>query len=323
VRFKGWYRIVMPLQALAAHGWKIGYEAGRPPPASESYRVLAAQRLDQPGLLREWRRLSLRHRLVYEIDDDVWSIPQTNWAAYHTYQRDNVLDIMEHAAQIADMVTVTTEPLAEVMRRRTGHPCIRVIPNCVPDELLTLRRNRSPRRTVTIGWAGGSSHTMDVAMIAVPVHEFIKRTPRAELHILGIDFRRTFGLSKDRCRYTGWIAASTRGLDYYRALDFDIGLAPLTGTTFDQSKSSIKVAEYFALGIPVLASDCEPYRGVVIDGVNGYLIRKRGDWARRLRELTEDDAAREEMGAKARETARAHTIGAGWRKWASAYEELL
>jgi glycosyltransferase involved in cell wall biosynthesis len=61
----------------------------------------------------------------------------------------------------------------------------------------------------------------------------------------------------------------------------------------------------------------------VIDGVNGYLIRKRGDWARRLRELTEDDAAREEMGAKARETARAHTIGAGWRKWASAYEELL
>jgi glycosyltransferase involved in cell wall biosynthesis len=323
VRLTGWYRIVQPMQALAAHGWKTGYEAGTPPPEHESYRVLAAQRLDQPGVLREWRRLALRHKLVYEIDDDVWSIEVANWHAYHTYQRDDVLDVMVHAAQIADMVTVTTEPLAEVIRQRTGHPCIRVVPNCVPDELLTLRRNRSAPKKVTIGWAGGSSHAMDCAMIAVPVHEFIERTPRAELHILGVDFRPTFGLGRENCRYTGWIPASTRGLDYYRALDFDIGLAPLTGTVFDQSKSAIRAFEYLSLGIPVLASDCEPYRGVVIDGVNGYLIRRRRDWARRLRELTEDDAAREEMSAKARETARAYAIGAGWKRWADAYSELL
>jgi O-antigen biosynthesis protein len=317
----GWYRVVQPLDALAAHGWKIGYQAGRPPPDHEQYKVLTAQRLDRPGVLPEWRRLRLRHALAYEIDDDVWSIEKTNWAAYNTYSRDSVLDIMTHAAEIADMITVSTEPLAEVMRKRTGHDRIRVLPNSVPDELLTMKRARSSPKVVTVGWAGGSSHAMDIAMIAVPVHRFLEQSKRAEFHIIGTDFRKTIGMTVP-VRYSGWVPASA-SLDYYKRIDFDIGLAPLTGTTFDQAKSAIKVLEYFGLGIPVLASDCEPYRGVVIDGVNGYLIRKRSEWARRLRELTEDDAAREEMGAKARETARAHTIGNVWPKWASAYEELL
>ena len=77
------------------------------------------------------------------------------------------------------------------------------------------------------------------------------------------------------------------------------------------------------MGIPVLASDLDPYRGLVTDGVNGYLCRTSADWAKRLRELTCDRAAREEMGTKARETARAHVISAGVRNWDAAYKSLL
>lgn len=318
----GFYRVTHPLDALSASGWKIGYAAGRPPAEHEQYKVLTAQRLDRPGILREWRRLRLRHALAYEIDDDVWSIEKSNWAAYNTYSRDSVLDIMVHAAEIADLVTVSTPNLAEVMRRRTGHPVIRVCPNSVPDELLTMQRARSGPKTVTVGWAGGSSHAMDVAMIAVPVHDVITRHPQAELHVYGTDFRPTFGLHKPKVRYTPWVPVNA-SLDYYKRIDFDVALAPLTGTVFDQSKSAIKAIESMALGIPVLASDCAPYQGVVKDGVNGYLIRKRGDWARRLRELINDGEAREAMGAAARETAKAHVISANWHHWASAYSELL
>lgn len=317
----GWYRIILPLRGLAEHGWKTGAAAGQPPPDADPYRLLIAQRLDKPGVLPAWRRLRLRHRLVYEIDDDVWSISKSNWAAYCTYNQGSVLDTMVHAAQIADMITVTTGPLAEVIAARTGHRNIKILPNAVPDEVLTLSRSRSPRSTVTIGWAGGSSHAMDTAMVAVPVHEFLERHhPAAELHIIGTDFRRTFGWP--HARYTPWIP-SDESLAYYRAIDFDIALCPLTGTEFDQSKSAIKAVEAMALGIPVLASDVAPYREVIDDGVNGYLIRKRGDWGRRLRELTCDSQAREEMGARAREAARAHTITARWEQWADALGELL
>ena len=61
----------------------------------------------------------------------------------------------------------------------------------------------------------------------------------------------------------------------------------------------------------------------MIDGVNGYLCRKKGDWGRRLEELINDEAAREEMGRNARETARAHTMSQGVKNWSRAYSELL
>lgn len=311
----GWYRIVTPLAELRRHGWDTAWRAGVPPQAADGYKIIIGQRLDKPDALPIWRRSRLSHRLVYETDDDWFSVPPERFR--NPGGRAGYLDTLTHAAQVADIVTVSTHPLGEVMRRETGHRDIRVAENCVPAALLTLARNRN-RRKVVAGWQGGSSHEADIAMIAPALRHFLDRHKHAELHMMGSDFSRLIGR---QVRLTDWLRCDET-LGYYRAIDFDIGLAPLTGTVFDQSKSSIKALEYMALGIPVLASDVEPYRGLVIDGVNGYLIRRPGEWGRRLHELASDEAAREEMGAKARETARAHTIEANWRKWADIYAEL-
>jgi glycosyltransferase involved in cell wall biosynthesis len=77
------------------------------------------------------------------------------------------------------------------------------------------------------------------------------------------------------------------------------------------------------MGIPVLASDVDPYRDFITGGVNGYLCKRKADWGRRLEELICDDAARQEMGRNARESARAHTMSTGIKRWAAAYEELI
>ena len=313
----GFYRIVLPFDELERHGWKTGYMPGQPPPESAGYRVVAAQRMDKHAALPDWRRMRLKHRLVYEIDDDIFSIQQVNWQAYRTYARGEAQDAVAHAAQVADIVTVSTEPLAEVMRARTGHRDIRVLPNCIPGGVLDVEPYRD-RKHFVAGWAGGSSHGADLAMIAPALREFLDGDKRARLHLAGTDFRKTIGR---RAAFTDWVPVDD-SLDYYRNLGFDAGLCPLTGTVFDQSKSNIKALEYMGLGIPVLASDCEPYRGTVIDGVNGYLCRTHEDWVRRLRELANDGEARAAMGAKARETAREWTISARWRQWADVYEEL-
>jgi len=312
----GWYRVIVPLAELGRHGWKTQWRAGVPPQAADDYRIITAQRLDKQTALRPWRNLRLRHRLVYETDDDIFSVPEERWTLA-TYRQNVMQDVVAHAARIADIVTVSTEPLAEVYRK-LGCPEIRVLPNCVPGGLLTLERNRH-RKKLVVGWAGGGSHGPDIKMITEPLREFIDGHPKAELHLVGCDFSDEIGR---RCRFTEWVPAD-ESLAYYRQLDFDIGLAPLTGTVFDASKSGIKLLEYFALGIPALASDCEAYRDVMVDGVTGYLIRRPGDWGRRLRELANDHAAREEMSVKAREVARAHTIEANWHRWAGVYRELL
>lgn len=312
----GYYRVVLPLQQLAAHGWKTRCQPYTPPPEVAEYKLITAERLDRPQVLGHWRRLRATHRLAYELDDDVWNIDITNFAAYTTFSRYAVQDAVESAIQATELVTVTTEPLAEVVRKQTGHPNVKVIGNYIPESLLDMERPR--REHVTIGYAGGASHAMDVALIASSVRKVMDTDPKLRFNSLGVDYRPTLG--HNHARHTAWEDATA---DYYQHLDFDIGLAPLAPTRFNESKSALKALEYGALGIPVVASNFGPYPGYVIDGVTGFLAGSKKEWRDRIRELAADAGLRESMGVKAKELAAQHTIEGNWWRWRDVYQEVL
>lgn len=311
----GFYRIKLPLGELASNGHEVKMVLGDRVVPSElpGWPLVVGQRMDKHAALSHWRRLRATSRLVYEIDDDVFNVDVTNWMAYSVYGRPDTLDAVAHAAEVAHLVTVTTEPLAEVMRQYNDN--VRVLPNCVPGELLALERPR--RGKLVVGWAGGASHAMDIAMVASPLRRFLDRNPGVELHLIGTDYQPTI---RHPARFTQW-EKDTHA--YYRNIDFDIGIAPLVDSRFTRSKSAVKALEYAALGIPVIASDVEPYRAFVVDGVTGYLVRHEHEWGKRLYELANDRDMREEMGRKAREQAAQWTIQRNWHRWAEAYEGLL
>lgn len=308
----GTYRMILPLREVAKHGHEVALMEGGSGEHAHDYQIIVGQRTDKYDALPVWRRFKSHARLVYEIDDDVFATDPVNWMAHRVYSQLEVQDAVAHAAEVADLVTVTTEPLAEVMRRHNSN--VKVLPNHVPAEILDIQR---PRRDIPVlGWAGGASHAADLAMIAPQIRRIVDQE-NVELHLIGTDYSQTI---RRPARFSRW---DPDILGYYRNVDFDIGLAPLTDSVFNRSKSSIKALEYAGLGIPVVASDLEPYRDFVVDGVTGYLVRHEHEWHKRIRELVNDAAMREEMGAKAREVARNWTIDRGWRAWADAYEELL
>lgn len=306
----GKYRILLPFNQLEQHGHQVDVNWGWTD-RCEEYDIIVGQRIGKPEALPIWRRLAARHKLVYETDDDVFTIDPTNAMAYLTHSAE-VVDAVEFAATAAHLVTVSTEPLAEVMRRYNDN--VVVLPNHIEAAMLDLERPRRDR--VTVGWAGGDSHLVDFHMVAAQLRRFLDRNPAVDFHNIGTSYLRPFKL---RGRHTGW---SSDIWDYYRSIDFDIGIAPLADTVFNRSKSAIKAMEYAALGIPVVASDVQPYRDFVIDGVTGYLIRKEHDWVRRLYELASDEAMRAEMGAKAKEHVAQYAIERGWRLWEQAYQSL-
>ncbi len=308
----GEYRVKMPLRALEQQGHEIKLQLGGTGEAAQGYQIVIGQRMDKHDALPIWRRLKATSRLVYEIDDDVFSVDTVNWMAHRVYSKPLPQDAVIHAAEVADLVTVTTEPLAEVMRQYNRN--VVVLPNHVPTGILELERPR--REKLVVGWAGGASHAADIAMIAPQVRRLLDRTP-AELHLIGTDYSETF---RRPARFTKW---DPDLMNYYRNVDFDIGLCPLTGTKFDASKSHIKALECAALGIPVIASDVEAYREFVIDGVTGFLVKHEHEWFKRLSELAGDAELRESMGTKARELAANWSIDRGWKLWEHAYEELL
>lgn len=307
----GYYRIRLPFDAMKSHGLDASYATlGEAPPGS----IIVGQRVGSPGLSVPWLKLWRDHRIVWETDDDLWAVNALNRRAVRHFTPE-VLDALEQVARIAHMVTVSTEPLADVMRRFNDH--VVVLPNHVDDRLLDIERPRRDR--VTVGWAGGDSHHVDWLHVAPTVRRFIARNPSVDLHTIGANYQIAARIPKAQSRHTGW---SANLFDYYRSIDFDIGIAPLAPIEFNRSKSHIKALEYAALGIPVIASDREPYRDFVVDGVTGFLVRHPHEWERRLRDLVNDEAMRTEMGAAAKRRAHQFAIGKGWSLWADAYRSL-
>ncbi len=307
----GYYRIQLPFAELARHGHVIETNCGWSDRCRE-YPVIVGQRVGRIEALKLWRRLATPGRgLVWETDDDVFSIDPTNASAWLTHTPD-VMDAIEFAAHSAHMVTVTNEHLAEVMTRFNDN--VVILPNHYDAALLDIER---PHRTkVTVGWAGGDSHVKDFRVVADQLRRFLLRNPAVDFHNIGTSYLRAFRLPG---RHTGWLQDI---FDYYRCIDFDIGIVPLADSTFNASKSGIKAIEFAALGIPVIASDVPAYRGIVLDGVTGYLIRSPYQWASRLRDLVNDPSMRAEMGAKAKEHVSQWTIRQGWPRWEAAYASL-
>lgn len=309
----GYYRVTLPLDALAQFGGhqiqtNVGFSQD-----CVDYPLIIGQRIGQVHALPIWRDLYVNHKLVFECDDDVFTIDPLNFGAARQHSAE-ILDAHEEAARYAHMVTVTTEPLAEVFRQFNSN--VVVLPNHVDGRILDLERPH--RDKLVIGWAGGDSHLGDLTLFAPHLSRFLRRNPNAEFHNMGTNFLRTFKLPG---RFTDWRANM---FDYYREVDFDIGLAVLADTPFNRSKSAIKAIEYMGLGIPVIASDVEPYRNVVKHGVTGFLVRQPHEWGHYLHLLATDRNLREKMGQEGRaQVAREWTIQEGWRLWQTAYESLL
>jgi glycosyltransferase involved in cell wall biosynthesis len=197
---------------------------------------------------------------------------------------------------------------------RQFNPNVIVLNNHIDDAMFDLVRPRRDR--VTVGWAGGDSHKRDWMMVAPKIRRFLDRNPDVDFHGVGENYLKE---NRVRGRHSGWSADL---FDYYRTIDFDIGIAPLTFSMFNRSKSAIKALEYAALGIPVIATDIEPYQPFVVDGVTGFLVKHEHEWEARLRDLVNDEGMREEMGRNAKERARKWSIKEGWRLWANAYQNL-
>lgn len=308
----GYYRYWQPWSELAkSSGHLAMIPPGRPHPLIpaddeiEAFDLVSRQRPGGRETLREWRRWKPLTKLIFETDDDILH-PDTSLSHFAS---DEIHDSVIECLRLADAVTCSTEPLAEELREYNDR--VFIVPNFIHADALTI--NPSNQEKLTLCWAGGSTHLQDMAMIQEPVNKVLAgHDADVELHFIGMDYSCLF-----RCptRFTPW---QVNQWDYYRAIDGDIGLIPLLSTQFNRSRTYIKALEFAALGIPVIASDSDPYREFVIDGVTGLLARTDRDWIDAIYTLGRDQELRSVMGAAAREHARRYTIQGNWQRWAEA-----
>ena len=286
--------------------------------------VIVAQRANSFDGMGAWRRFNTPTcRTVYENDDDVWHVTPDNVNAYESYKEGNeAREVVLRLCMTANMVTTSSPYLGDLHRELTPRTPVVVLPNYIPEFVLNLKHDDRQGR-FRLGWMGGGSHKRDITMATNAVRRFMKRNPQWDLILSGVDYRKDFGCPPERSFHIPWIHVCNDPDVFYRLIDFDIGICPLLDTQFSRSKSWIKALEYMARGMPVVASDVEPYRKFITHGVNGFLVKREHEWLSALSELANDDKLRAEMGANAYAWASEHTIEKHYQDWVNAYKMLF
>lgn len=324
----GHYRCEYPATGLRAKGHEVSVGMGLPGPqpntcmsAAETLAlaesnlsgvdVLVGQRVCnlEPSLL--WHHLAQstdRPKLVFELDDDPWSLQhERDNPAAHTWGP--LLGNVERNLQVSDAVTVSTWQLAEVVSEFTSAP-VHVVPNAVPDHIVW-----EPRLVVdtvrTLGWQGSPTHNGDWAedSAARTVVRWLQRHQPVELKLLG---GQPQPLQRAGIALKSVLPPTPDLEEHYRRIRamFDVSLAPLRRSTFNRSKSDIRLLESAALGIPWVATDFGPY-AVETDALDGAMVARGG---LRVRSSAEWPAALDLMVAGSRDRQAFSEAGVRWAR---------
>jgi O-antigen biosynthesis protein len=266
--------------------------------------------------------------LVVDMDDDLFDVVgRADSYDYGAHQAS-----LERLVRAADLLTVSTTPLAGAMRKRAVR--VAVVPNML-DEFLwfggddtagaapagtrsrrgarrlwaatATRARRSIRRRCNLVYVGTRTHGGDLALLR-PVMEQLRQRHDldARLFVVGGEERgslvrrwyQAVPMPTTESHYTypefvPWLRRRSR--------EWTIAVAPLQDASFNRHKSDLKHLEYAALGLPGIFSDLVPYRDSVRHGVTGLLTENTTEaWCAAILRLASDPDLREQIAGAAR-----------------------
>ena len=295
VTASGYYRAMIPADIMNEGGRVMSNWTSKVDIAKVlRYDVLWVQ-LITAGVLNEIVRQAKKEgvKIVYDIDDRLDAIPDEN-------QAKNVYGVPEKQAEIAemialaDLVTVTTEPLARHIAEKHKRP-VRILPNMVTANVAPRRHAPNPD-FVRILWAGSATHKRDLAIMGAAMRQLlIERNGKVRFTLFGE-------------RLPDILADCHKWVDLKKPVDFeeyhdelaelaaDFGIVPLENNEFNTGKSGLKGLEYASAGYPVLCSPAAEYPSMVEAGFPAEIVQD-GCWLEALRRMVDRTRAeRDAMG---------------------------
>ena len=267
----GYYRAMMPAD-IAYEGGKVisHWTASIDLSKALRYDILWVQLITSHVLFQIAQQAKAHGvRIVYDIDDRLDSIPDGNQAAsvYNTPEKQAEIVAM---LKLADLVTVSTEPLARHLRER-GIENVRVVGNQMTANVAPRRHPPNPD-FCRILWAGSPTHKRDLAIVAPAIRNVLRRHDgRVRFTCMG---ERLPEALADCYKYID-LREPVDFVDYHDAIATiaaDFGIAPLEDNPFNESKSAIKALEYASAGYPMLLSPVGEYPYIVERGFPAELV---------------------------------------------------
>lgn len=273
-------------------------------------QIMVFQRGENGGQLSRLMRAKRQGiKTVYDIDDDLFTVPECLGIIHEKYARKEVRDAMLAMMKASDAIIASSEDMADLCVKRAPGVPVFILPNYTDFELSEKAYwGAKPHDDVVIGWHGSHSHVGDVPLVRDAVCEIMARYPNVRLKLMGCITPEHFGEKikpyADRVTGIPWV--------YYYHLPYelaacDIGLCPMTDIQFNRVRSTVKLQEYAAAGVAVVASPLPCYTEIIRNGENGMIAEREStdSWIAALSKLVEDETYRRSMATAARKEAMA------------------
>jgi hypothetical protein len=192
------------------------------------------------------------------------------------------------------------------------------LPNLVPKSYLEIEPGECKK---AIGWTGLlAAHPGDLEVTGGEVGRALVGRPDWDMGVLG-EPKKSAGLVSTAL---GLLSEPVLDpfvdiRDYpYRMAEYGIGIVPLADTPFNAAKSALKMAQFAALGVPVVASPSPDNSRLNALGV-GVLAADPHKWRRHLNRLVDSADARADLAGRGREVMATQTYerhaDRWWRAW--------
>jgi glycosyltransferase involved in cell wall biosynthesis len=313
------YRVAPFAAALAEMGWQLVSEPLAKGSLARWRQFRRAARADavllQRKLLPLWQLRALRRaapRLVYDFDDSLFHRDSYHPKGVESWQR---MARFWTTVYAADLVLAGNQFLFDQAAAFVGPEQVRRFPTCVDPRRYDLAKhpNGQPLRLVWIGQrstVGSLVQSQAQLAAAAAVCEM-------ELRVVSDVFPQ---LDAVRVVPLAWSAAS----ETTQLARSDVGISWLPDDRWSRGKCGLKVLQYMAAGLPVVANRVGVHSEIIVDGVTGFLADTPSEWASALRRLSHDCGLRAKMGAAARRRVEAEYSVERWQTaFAAAIDDLV
>jgi glycosyltransferase involved in cell wall biosynthesis len=276
---------------------------------------------------------------VFESDDDLFNIHRSNPSAPY-WHLPKVQKILRAQLKLADHIICSTPPLKTTIVNAINCPAskVTVCYNHIVPELWGAHvtsedvqtRYRNVRTTekgdepyTVIGWQGSNTHNLDFKEALPALTRLVAERDDVILRFFGnVPLTIRGHIPETRFQFA-------KGVDFefypsqLAYMNFDIGIAPVTDTKFNQAKSNLKWLEYSSIGVPTVASAVFPYAQSIDQGITGIVARTDEDWYQALSTLLDNPEERRAMGMRAKAHVWQHWGKTRAQVWADTFVALL
>jgi glycosyltransferase involved in cell wall biosynthesis len=270
----------------------------------------------QRRLLPIWKLALLRRavpRLLFDFDDAVFLRDSYSAKGLHSGRR---LKRFAYTVANADAVITGNAFLVEEASRWNNRKRIHVIPTCVDPAAYPTAQHHRAGDGVELVWIGSSSTLNGLKAIRPLLEGLGQAWPGLRLKLICDRFLNLDHLPVLPCR---WSMAS-EAEELARA---DIGLSWVPNDPWSQGKCGLKVLQYMAAGLPVIANPVGVQAEMVRHGETGFLATRPEDWSQAVGQLLHDASLRRRMGRAGRHSLEMdYSVANGAAAWMKVLDNL-